>query len=81
MIHICSKYTVLQQGETKLGVEKVTGQLSNTESLNTVISALEIRNHKDEQRFLMFKSSRCSFEIRMKRGTKRQTDTELTIAT
>ena len=38
-------------------VEKATGLLSHTASLNIVICALETRNHNVEQRLLMFKFS------------------------
>lgn len=59
-------------------MEKARGQLAHTASLNTVICALEIRNHNVEQRLLMCMSSkRCSFQIRMNGGTK--TDTQRSI--
>ena len=75
MIHFLSKYLILQRGEERWGVEKATGQLSHTASLNIVIRALEIRNHNAEQRLLMFKSSkRCSFQIRMKGEMNKETD-------
>lgn len=77
MIHFCRKYLIPQRREERRGVEKATGQLSHTASLNTAICALEICNHNVEQGLLMFKSSkRCSFHIRMNEERNKETDTQ-----
>lgn len=70
--HLQQVHSSLTRGEEMRGGKscRTTIQHRITEHM---ISALEICNHKEEQRLLMFKSSKCSFQIRIERGTKRQT--------